>query len=315
VKAPINLLPSEVHEMTKTPSTDATTISRRNALKLTAAGLLAAAAPGGIIRASQCCAAAKPAKHIPICLQLYSVRGDCGKDIDAAMTQVAEMGFEGVEFAGYYKYGSDAKALKKKLDDLGLKAAATHIRTNSFIGDALKRTIDFHKTIGCKFLIVPGDGAFSNPEKSKVLAETFNKTAEALKPEGMYCGYHNHTHEFKKVGDKTYWELFAERTSDDVVLQMDVGWTVTAGQDPVALIRKYPGRTKSTHFKPATLKGDKGKTHLIGQDSVDWKGVIAACREVGGTEWITIEQERYPDGKSPMECSKLSLEGLKKLLG
>jgi len=38
-----------------------------------------------------------------------------------------------------------------------------------------------------------GTGDFTHPEKSKALAEMFNKTAEALKPAGMYCGYHNHT--------------------------------------------------------------------------------------------------------------------------
>ena len=80
-------------------------------------------------------------------------------------------------------------------------------------GDELKKTIDFHQTIGCKFLIVPGDGDFTDPEKSKALAETFNKTAEVLKPLGMACGYHNHTNEFKKDGDNTYWDLFAERTA------------------------------------------------------------------------------------------------------
>lgn len=295
-------------------STNITTVSRRDVLKMTATGLLAAAAPAGALRATECCGAEKPAKRIPICLQLYSVRDDCGKDIDKAMSQVAKMGFEGVEFAGYYKYDRDPKALKKKLDELGLKAPATHIGTSSFLGDALKKTIDFHKTLGCKFLILPGNRDFTHPEKSKKLADMFNKLAEVLKAEGMFCGYHNHTAEFKKDGDKTYWELFADRTSDDVVLQQDIGWTVTAGQDPVALIKKYPGRTKSTHFKPAVVKGDAGKTHLIGQDSVPWKEVIAACYDVGGTEWFTIEQEHYPNGKSPAECSKLSLTGLKKIL-
>jgi sugar phosphate isomerase/epimerase len=254
------------------------------------------------------------ARQIPISVQLYSVRNDCAKDFDSALAEIAKMGFVGVEFAGYHKYDGKPKELRQKLDELNLKAAATHIGTGSFRGDALKRTIDFHQTIGCKFLIVPGDGDFTNPEKSKTLAETFNKAAEALKPAGMFCGYHNHTHEFTKDGDKTYWELFAERTTNDVVLQQDCGWSAAAGQDPVALIKKYPGRTKVTHFKPTVLKDDKGKKAFLGQDSVDWKAILAACREFGGTEWITVEQETYPDGKSAMECTAISLAGLKKLV-
>ena len=80
------------------------------------------------------------------------------------------------------------------------------------------------------------------------------------------------------------------------------------------LIKRYPGRTKVTHFKPAVIGKDEGKKPILGQDSVDWGSVLAACREFGGTEWITVEQELYLDGKSPMECTQMSLEGLKKLL-
>lgn len=259
---------------------------------------------------------AQDGKKLPIALQLYSIRGDCGKDFDAALAWCAKTGFQGVEFAGYHKYEGKAKELRQKLDELNLKVAATHIGTGSFRGDALKRTIDFHQTIGCKFLIVAGDGAFTDPEKSKTLAETFNKAAEVLKPLGMACGYHNHTHEFTKVGDKTYWELFADRTSKDVVLQQDCGWTADAGLDPIELMKKYPGRMKSTHFKPTVVKADRqsGKKAFIGQDSVDWRAVYITCRDIGGTEWVTLEQEAYPDKKSPMEASAISFEALKKIV-
>jgi len=278
-----------------------------------AAGLLAAGTSASILGKSALAAAAK---RIPIALQLYSVRGDCGKDFDKTVAAVAKMGYQGVEFAGYHKYGGDAAGLKKKLDDLGLKTAGTHIGTSSFADDRIGQTIEFHQTIGCKFLIVPGDGAFCHPEKSKELAEKFNKAAEALKPHGMYCGYHNHTREFNiaEGTDKTYWDLFAERTSEEVVLQQDCGWTAHAGRDPAVYVRKYPGRTKITHFKPSVHGDTAGKKAFLGQDSVNWPEVITACREVGGTEWITVEQESYPDGKSPMECSKISLDGLKGIL-
>lgn len=256
---------------------------------------------------------AQAASQPRISVQLYSVRGDCAKDFDAALAQIAKMGFAGVEFAGYHKYGGKAKELRAKLDDLKLVAAATHIGTSNFRGDALKKTSEFHQIIGCKYLIVPGDGDFTHPEKSKALAETFNQATETLKPLGMFCGYHNHTAEFKKEGDKTYWDLFAERTSKDVVLQQDCGWSAAAGLNPAELVRRHPGRTKTTHFKPTVVKNELGKKAILGQDSVDWAAVLKACREVGGTEWVSVEQENYPDGKSPMECTELSLAGLKKI--
>jgi sugar phosphate isomerase/epimerase len=282
-------------------------VSRRDWLKATATGALLVG-----LRGTSGLAKDAAQKRPGLSLQLYSVRDDCSKDLDQVLAQVAKMGFEAVEFAGYHKYAGDAAGLRKQLDACGLKVAGTHIGANSLTGDALPKTIDYHQTIGCKYLCVPGDGRFTDPVKSKEFAELMNRAAEELKKVGLACGYHNHTHEFNKDGDTSYWELFAQRTSQDVVLQQDVGWTVAAGQDPVALIRKYPGRSQIIHCKP-TVVGGQGRP-IIGEDSVPWAEIFQACVEVGGTEWYTIEQEAYLPGVSPMECVKLSLAGLKKIL-
>jgi sugar phosphate isomerase/epimerase len=258
--------------------------------------------------------AAQGGRRIPVAVQLYSVRDACKRDFDAALEQVAAMGFAGVEFAGYYNYAGKAAELRRRLDALHLKAAGTHVGLETLQGDALARTIEFHQAIGCRFLVVPGNPAFTDPEKSQALADTFNQLSERLKPLGMACGYHNHTGEFKKDGDKTYWDLFATRTNKDVILQQDCGWTMAAGFDPVEYVKKYPGRTRTTHFKATVRAGDAGKKAILGQDSVDWAGVYAACQSVGGTEWIVLEQETYPDGRSPMDCTRDSFAGLKKIM-
>jgi sugar phosphate isomerase/epimerase len=272
--------------------------TRRSVLKMAGFGTLAGLLP--------------KSPQIPIALQLYSIRNDCRKDFDGALAKVAEMGFEGVEFAGYYHYEEKAAALRNKLDSLNLKVAGTHIRFETV--DALKRAIEFHQIIGCKFLIVPMNPAFTDPEKNRELAESFNTFAEILKPLGMACGYHNHAAEFQKVGSKTYWDLFAERTSKDVILQQDCGWSAAAGVDPVEYIKKYPGRTRTVHFKPTVVGDDTTRKAIMGQDSVDWGAVYSACSTVGGTEWIILEQEAYPDGKTPMECTRESLAGLKRII-
>ena len=177
---------------------------------------------------------------IPVALQLYSVRDDCRKDFDAALAQVAAMGVAGVEFAGYYHYEGRPAELRKRLDGLNLRVAGTHVGTGALADEVIERTIEFHQAIGCRFLIVPGDAAFTDPERSQALAETFNRTAARLKPLGMACGFHNHKGEFATDGGKTYWDLFAERTVPDVILQQDCGWTAAAGLDPVDLSRGTP---------------------------------------------------------------------------
>ncbi len=185
-------------------------------------------------------------RKIPIAVQLYSVRGDCKQDFDKALEQVAAMGFAGVEFAGYYNYAGKGTELKKRLDALHLKAEGTHVQLSALEGDALKQTIEFHQAIGCPFLIVPGNPDFTDPEKSKALADTFNKIAETLKPLKMATGYHNHVNEFKNTdGGKTYWDLFAERTSKESSCSR-----TAAGRWP-------PGSTRSSTSR--STRGGRGR--------------------------------------------------------
>ena len=283
-----------------------TRINRRHFLQSAAAAAAAAALP-------RLATAAAP-RRIPVSIQLYSVRDDCARNFDATLEALAKLGFEGVEFAGYHGYAGRATDLRTKLDHLGLKAAATHIAAAEMRGDALNRTIEFHQEIGCRYLIVPHDADFTNPAKSDALADWFNATAEKLQPHGMACGYHNHKAEFEPSGDSNHWERFARRTRQEVVLQVDCGWASAAGQDCATLMKRHPGRMKVVHIKPTVFGDGSGKKAIFGQDSVNWPAVIDGCRNHGGTEWLTLEQEVYPDGKSPMECTALSLAAFRKVL-
>src|SRR5438094_6516248 len=94
--------------------------------------------------------------NIPIGLQLYSVREDAAKDLPGVLKAVAKMGYEGVEFAGYY--GHSAQDVRKMLDDNGLKCCGGHLGLDTLLGDALPATIEYQQTLGNKFLIVPGLG-------------------------------------------------------------------------------------------------------------------------------------------------------------
>ncbi len=279
--------------------------TRRDALKFSAIAAGAFVAPGRFAFAAE-------GKHLPIAVQLYSVRDHMGKDWEGTLEKLAKMGFQGVEFAGYGPYGGKPKELRKLLDGLGLKAAGTHVPA-AVIGD--EKTTDFHREIGCPLLICPGDGRFTHPTKHEELADHFNKAAEKLKGTGIWGGYHNHAGEFqKKLDGKSFWDVFAEKTSADVVLQQDVGWTVVAGEDPIAYVNKYPGRTKTAHYKAKLPGGTQGKKPFIGQDTIDWKGLITAQETTGGGMWMTLEQEDYPDGKSPLECVEISMKGLMSIL-
>ena len=251
-------------------------------------------------------------KKIPIALQLYSVRRECERDFYGTLEEVAKMGYEGVEFAGYYN--RTAEELRKMLEDLGLKVAGSHLGINTLLGDELKKTVEFNKVLGNKYLIVPGLPEEMRKSKDSWInsAKLMNEISEKIKPEGMRVGYHNHAVEFKPIDGEIPWDIFFKETRQDVVMQLDTGNAMMGGltaDDVIDIIRRYPGRAVTVHLKEYSAK--KGSV-LIGEGDMKWKEFFKACETVGGTEWYIVEQETYP--YSPLECVRRCLENLKNLL-
>src|SRR5690348_5167056 len=90
-------------------------VDRRSFLKTAAIAAAAAALPSHTLRAAE----NYGGKTIPVALQLYTIGREASADPAAALAKVAQLGYRGVEFAGYF--GKDAKTLRKMLDDNGLK--------------------------------------------------------------------------------------------------------------------------------------------------------------------------------------------------
>jgi sugar phosphate isomerase/epimerase len=244
--------------------------------------------------------------RIPIALQLYSVREDCAKDLVGTIKAVAEMGYEGVEFAGYHN--RSAEELRKILDDFGLKVAGTHIGINTLLGDELERTIEFNSILGNKFLIVPGLPEEYRNSKAAWLktAEIMNEISEKVKPHGMRVGYHNHAVEFQPMEGEIPWDIFFGAANKDVVMQLDIGNAMHGGGDPVEILRKYPGRATTIHLKEYPFTAP-----AIGEGEVKWDEIFELCESAGGTEWYIVEYET--PGRPPLESVKRCLENLKRM--
>lgn len=246
---------------------------------------------------------------IPIALQLYSVRDACAEDFPGVLAKVAEMGYDGVEPAGYH--GASAEDLARMLDDNGLRMAGTHIGLDTLLGDELEKTVEFNAVVGNRFLIVPGLAPEykESSDAWKRTADIFNGIAERLRPHGMFTGYHNHHTEFGPMDDGGVpWEIFFDNTDDAVVMQADTGNAAAGGGDVIQYIEKYPGRARTVHLKEYAADDDKA---VIGEGDIDWKRCFELSESVGGTEWYIVEQESY--AHPPMECVKVCLENLKKM--
>lgn len=258
-----------------------------------------------------------PSSLPKIGLQLWSVNDEVKADFKGTLTQVAAMGFEGVEFAGAFgPYENDGKALKVFLNSLGLVGSAAHVSFSNFDDEHFKASVQFYRDAGVDTLIVPWDARSEDAQKINDLIIDLNALAIKLKKEGFKFGYHNHDEEFSAYKDTTFWDHIARSTPKEFVLQMDVGWVVYAEQNPVEYIHRYPGRTKTTHFKAKLPKSNStaGKRAIIGDDITDWANVLKADITVGGTQWIIVEQEEYPDGLTPLEAVELSKQGLDKII-
>jgi sugar phosphate isomerase/epimerase len=244
-------------------------------------------------------------KKIPVGIQLYSFRKQGEKDFAGIIQKAGELGFSGVEFAGYGPYGDKPAELKKLLDDAGLKAFGTHTGYNLIQPDQIRKTMDFHKAIGCPYIIVP----WVDPKQMAVkdtclkIAEVLTRASETAQAEGLYVGYHAHGGDFHKIdGDRTAWEVLFDHTPKAFIHQIDLGNCLGGGGDPYAMIARYPGRSLSVHLKEHG--GPKGA--VFGQGTVDFKRALALCEQVGGTACYVIEHESDPE--QAFEAAKKCLD-------
>ena len=247
--------------------------------------------------------------RIPIGLQLYSVRDECAKNLASTIESVAQMGYEAVEFAGYYNHS--APEIKKMLDDNGLACAGTHTQIDTIQGDQLRRSIEFNQTFGNPYLVVPGVG--SEYKGSRANLERFTRelssAAQIAQEYGAFIGYHNHDWEFRPqqdIGGQIPMRFLFENTPDNVTLQLDTGNALHGGLSAEPLIEEFPGRSKTIHLKEYSATNPNA---LIGEGDVNWANVFEKCESVGGTRFYIIEVEVYPE--APLECARKSLEAVK----
>jgi sugar phosphate isomerase/epimerase len=260
-------------------------------------------------------------KQFKIGLQLYSVRDELEKDFEGTLKKVAEMGYEYVEFAGYY--GKSAQEIKALLEQYGLKCISVHQGVEWFL-EAGQAAADYLKTIGVKYSVVPWY-AKENHKGAQGWEKTlinFARTAELLKNNGMKLGYHNHDFEFETY-EGTYlldW-LYETFPGDLLEPEIDTCWVHYAGVNPAEYIRKYAGKLHVVHLKDFSCdklgggpvyalidndgKEQKKPTQAdtgfrfrpLGEGIQNWPEILEAC-EQAGAELLIVEQDSWYEDTS-----------------
>jgi sugar phosphate isomerase/epimerase len=251
-------------------------------------------------------------KKVPVGLELYSVREELKADLKGTVTAVAKLGYEVVEFySPYYDWTPEmAKDVRKLLDDLGIRCLSTHNSPQALTRDGLPKAIELNQIIGSKTIVMASAAKITNAAGWRTVGDHLTVAAEKLRPLGMAAGFHNHRVEWEPVEGMRPMDILAEYTPKDVVLQLDVGTCVEAGADPIAWIKKNPGRIKSLHLKD--WAAGRGYDVAFGEGDAPWKGIFEAAEATGGAEYYLIEQESLGDQLSMV---KRCLENYKKLRG
>lgn len=233
-------------------------------------------------------------KKIPLAIQLYSLRDVIGADVPGTLKALADMGYEGVEFAGYY--GLAPAELRLMLDDCGLKCAGSHTGLKALAPESFNETVAMNNALGSERMIIPGGLPFDN---RSALIDKVMDIYERCKAVGMRTGFHNHDSEFKVVEGVTHLDYLFGNTPDDFLVQCDIGWAAAAGADIPAFLRKYAKRLESVHVKE---HNDKVRSAPVGEGVVDWPKVFDILEQETVVEWYVVEQEAYAVG--PMESAR-----------
>ncbi|MBO0587346.1 sugar phosphate isomerase/epimerase [Sporosarcina sp. E16_8] len=246
-------------------------------------------------------------QSIPIALQMFSLRNESEKDFIGTLKKVADMGYDGIEFAGYG--GLAAEELKKVLDNLGLKAASSHVSLTT-LETELEEIINYQHIIGSKNIVCP----YLPPERREKedyynLIPFLNKVGERCFDEGITFSYHNHDFELIELDNgKRPLELLMEETNPKwVQTELDIYWLTKAGENPVEWIERYQNRTPLIHLKDMTTDGEQFFAEL-GTGGVDIDGVLKQASN-SNVEWWVIEQDQ--SRRTPLESAKISIDHLK----
>lgn len=276
--------------------------TRRTFLQTLGVATAAAALPRELV------AGAPSAKLTPIGLQLYTVRSLMSKDVDGTLATVAGVGYREVEFAGYFN--REPAALRATLDRLKLKSPSCHLGLDA-VESGFDATAAAAKTIGHQWVVVasvPGK-LFESVASLKELARRFNAIGKRARDAGLRYGYHNHNVEFRAVEGTIPLELLLSETDPALVdFEMDVYWVTQGGGDPLALIKKFPGRFKLLHAKDSSGPPDQ-KMRDVGSGVIDWKMIFAA-RKKAGVEHVFVERDDAPDPVASITASYNFLHNL-----
>jgi sugar phosphate isomerase/epimerase len=250
-----------------------------------------------------------PKKVKNVGLQLYTFRKELDADALGTLRKIAALGIKQIESARSNKgnyYGFSGKEMKKVCEDLGMTLRSGHIH----IDDKWQQTLQEAAESGQEYIINASMGTSGQTvDNYKKAADAFNKVGEECKKLNLKYGYHNHAYEFEGENGKVLFDVLVENTDPELVhLELDLGWVIAAGKDPLDYFRRYPGRFPLWHLKDMNLQ--KKSSVEFGKGGLDVTGILQHSKQ-SGMKYFFVEQEEY--ASTPLESMQFNMDYLKKL--
>ena len=233
-------------------------------------------------------------------LEIYSLRGEAKKDLPAALAMIRKFGISEVEVSELH--GHSAIEFRRLLDDVGLKATSM-MADHDRLAEEIHLVADDVHALGAEYVVcstIPHRHKHLAAEECNRAADDFGRWGKSLAGSGLHLCYHTHGIEFDTTPDGTLFDSLAKRTDSKFVnFEMDIFWIVFAYQDPVKLLRKYPGRFPLMHIKDirkdVVLGGSPGDVReeasvTLGKGLVDIPAVLSVAQATGVRHYY-IEDE------------------------
>jgi sugar phosphate isomerase/epimerase len=298
-------------------------ISRRTFLKTASASAASAAVWSSAPRLM-----ANPL-GLPLGLQLYSVRDVLPKDYEGTLRQLAALGYREVEAAGFFNHS--ASEVKQAMTQAGLNCVSAHYPLKDLL-PKVDEVIQYGKDLGLKYIVCAApmlkDPSRVKDPNSRAARESmtlddwrwnagqFNHIGERVNTAGMRFAYHNHTPEFRSENGVVFYdELMRATDPAKVSMELDCGWAVVAGQNPAALLTRYPRRIVMLHVKDfkmtptSTVESHPPSTEM-GHGTIDYHSIFEAAKKAS-IEHAFVEQEEFD--MPEMEALKIDAEYVRAL--
>jgi sugar phosphate isomerase/epimerase len=247
-----------------------------------------------------------PARLERIGLQLYTLRQLMEQDVARTLESVAAVGYDEVEFAGYFDEAP--KRIRRLLDDVGLTAPSGHTPLADLTGHP-EQIFDAAEVIGHRYVVIPwlDPGDRRSLDDYRRVAAALNRAGELARARGLRVAYHNHDFELAPIDGVLPYDLLLSETDPALVwFEMDFYWMTRGGGDPLAYFGRHPGRFQLCHLKDMDRRGEMAD---VGSGRIDFRKILHNRAEAGLRHFY-VEHDHPAD---PLASIRASYGFLRKL--